>query len=168
MDAWLAKRGRRLVGWDEILEGGLAPGATVMSWRGERGGVTAAKAGHDVIMAPQKPTYFDHAQSPDPREPVSIGGLNRLADVYGYEPVPGELSESEARHVLGAQGQLWTEYVPDPRHAEYMLWPRLAALSEVLWSGRESRDFEDFERRLRVHLERLRILDVNFRALGND
>ena len=168
MDAWLAKRGRRLVGWDEILEGGLAPGATVMSWRGERGGVTAAKAGHDVIMAPQKPTYFDHSQSPDPREPVSIGGLNRLADVYGYEPVPGELSESEARHVLGAQGQLWTEYVPDPRHAEYMLWPRLAALSEVLWSGRESRDFEDFERRLRVHLERLRILDVNFRALGND
>ena len=119
-------------------------------------------------MAPQKPTYFDHAQSPDPREPVSIGGLNRLADVYGYEPLPRELSESEARHVLGAQGQLWTEYVPDPRHAEYMLWPRLAALSEVLWSGRESRDFEDFARRLRVHLERLRILDVNFRALGND
>jgi hexosaminidase len=160
IDTWLAKRGRRLIGWDEILEGGLAPGATVMSWRGESGGVAAAKAGHDVVMAPEKPTYFDHDQAED--QVLPIRGLNTLADVYAYEPVPMELSESEAKHVLGAQGQLWTEYMPDPQRMEYMAWPRLCALAEVLWSPRETRDASDFTRRLETHLERLRILDVNF------
>ena len=160
VDGWLARRGRRLIGWDEILEGGLAPGATVMSWRGENGGIAAAKAGHDVVMAPEKPTYFDHDQSDD--ELVPIRGLNTLADVYAYEPVPRELSATEAQHVLGAQGQLWTEYMPDPQRMEYMAWPRLCALAEVLWSPRETRDAADFTRRLETHLERLRILDVNF------
>jgi hexosaminidase len=164
-DDWLSARGRRLVGWDEILEGGLAPGATVMSWRGEEGGIVAAKAGHDVVMAPQKPTYFDHYQSKDPKEPVAIGGHNALADVYAYEPVPAALSEAEAKRVLGAQGQLWTEYMPDTRHVEYMTWPRLCAMAEVLWSPRESRDPADFAARLKTHLERLRALDVNFRPL---
>ncbi|TME77679.1 MAG: beta-N-acetylhexosaminidase, partial [Chloroflexi bacterium] len=107
IDSWLAKRGRRLIGWDEILEGGLAPGATVMSWRGENGGIAAAKAGHDVVMAPEKPTYFDHDQSEDQITPIR--GMNTLADVYAYEPVPKELNAAEAKHVLGAQGQLWTE-----------------------------------------------------------
>ena len=163
-DSWLAKRGRRLVGWDEILEGGLARGATVMSWRGEEGGIAAAKAGHDVVMAPQKPTYLDHSQTELPTEPPGIGGHNSLEDVYGYEPVPKELSAKEAKHVLGSQGQLWTEYMPDPKRVEYMAWPRLIALAEVLWSPRETRDWADFERRLATHLERLAILDVNYRG----
>jgi len=164
IDSWLAARGRRLVGWDEILEGGLAPGATVMSWRGEDGGIAAARAGHDVVMAPQKPTYFDHAQSIDPAEPVGIGGHNPLEAVYAYEPVPRELSADEAKHVLGAQAQLWTEYMPDPRHVEHMAWPRLCAMAEVLWSPREARDYAGFEERLETHRERLRILDVNYRG----
>jgi hexosaminidase len=160
IDGWLAKRGRRLIGWDEILEGGLAPGATVMSWRGEKGGIAAAKAGHDVVMAPEKPTYFDHDQSEDQITPIR--GMNTLTDVYAYEPVPKELTVTEAKHVLGAQGQLWTEYMPDPQRMEYMAWPRLCALAEVLWSPSTTRDAADFTRRLDAHLERLRILDVNF------
>jgi hexosaminidase len=163
-DSWLAKRGRRLVGWDEILEGGLAPGATVMSWRGEAGGIAAAKAGHDVVMAPQKPTYLDHSQTELPTEPPGIGGHNSLEDVYSYEPVPKELSAEEAKHVLGAQGQIWTEYMPDPKRVEYMAWPRLVALAEVLWSPREARDLASFESRLKTHLERLAILDVSYRG----
>jgi hexosaminidase len=163
-DSWLAQRGRRLVGWDEILEGGLAPGATVMSWRGEEGGIAAAKSGHDVVMAPQKPTYMDHSQSELPTEPPGIGGHNSLEDVYAYEPVPKELTADEAKHVLGSQGQLWTEYMPDPKRVEYMAWPRLAALAEVLWSPRETRDLARFRSRLETHLRRLAILDVNYRG----
>src|SRR5438270_740780 len=163
-DSWLTERGRRLVGWDEILEGGLAPGATVMSWRGEDGGIAAARAGHDVVMAPQKPTYFDHSQSDLVTEPPGIGGHNSLEAVYAYEPIPAELSPEEARHVLGSQGQLWTEYMPDPKRVEYMAWPRLAALPEVLWSPKEARTWDDFARRLAPHLERLAILDVNYRG----
>ena len=163
-DSWLAKRGRRLVGWDEILEGGLAQGATVMSWRGEEGGIAAAKAGHDVVMAPQKPTYLDHSQSELPTEPPGIGGHNSLEAVYAYRPVPKELSAEDAKHVLGAQGQIWTEYMPDPKRVEYMAWPRLVALAEVLWSPPETRNWADFEKRLATHLERLAILDVNYRG----
>jgi hexosaminidase len=163
-DSWLATRGRRLVGWDEILEGGLAPGATVMSWRGEQGGVAAAKAGHDVVMAPQKPTYLDHSQTELPTEPPGLGGHNSLEDVYAYRPVPKELSAAEEKHVLGAQGQLWTEYMPDPKRVEYMAWPRLVALAEVLWSPPETRSWADFQGRIATHLERLAILDVNYRG----
>jgi hexosaminidase len=166
-DSWLAKRGRRLVGWDEILEGGLAPGATVMSWRGEEGGIAAAKAGHDVVMAPEKPTYMDHAQSELPTEPPGHGGHNSLEDVYGYRPVPKQLSADEAKHVLGAQGQIWTEYMPDREAVEYMAWPRLIALAEVLWSPSETRNWADFQKRLATHLERLAILDVNYRGRFN-
>jgi len=160
MDKWLAEKGRRLIGWDEILEGGLAPGAAVMSWRGEKGGIAAAKAGHDVVMAPEKPTYFDHDQSED--DVPRVRGLNTLADVYRYEPVPPELDDTEAKHVLGAQGQLWTEYMPEPRRMEWMAWPRLCALAEVLWSPRASRDPAMFEKRMETHLERLAIVDVNY------
>jgi hexosaminidase len=163
-DTWLAKRGRRLVGWDEILEGGLAPGATVMSWRGEDGGIVAAKAGHDVVMAPEKPTYLDHSQSELPTEPPGHGGHNSLEDVYAYRPVPKELTAEEGRHVLGAQGQIWTEYMPDPKRVEYMAWPRLIALAEVLWSPPETRDLASFKSRLETHLKRLAILDVNYRG----
>jgi len=136
-----------------------------MSWRGEDGGVAAARAGHDVVMAPQKPTYFDHYQAKNDREPIAIGGHNSLPDVYAYEPVPRALKAAEAAHVLGAQAQLWTEFMPDPRHVEYMTWPRLCAMAEVLWSPTETRNYDGFKARLRMHLERLRALDVNFRPL---
>jgi hexosaminidase len=163
-DTWLAKRGRRLVGWDEILEGGLASGATVMSWRGEEGGIAAAKAGHDVVMAPNKPTYMDYSQTELATEPPGIGNHNSLEAVYAYQPVPKELSADEAKHVLGGQGQIWTEYMPDPKRVEYMAWPRLIALAEVLWSPAETRNWTDFQKRLATHLERMAILDVNYRG----
>src|SRR2546425_11540926 len=164
MDSWLSERGRRLVGWDEILEGGLAPGATVMSWRGEAGGIAAAKAGHDVVMAPEEPTYLDHSQTELPTEPPGIGGHNSLEDVYAYEPVPRELKGEVAKHVLGAQGQIWTEYMPDPKRVEYMAWPRLAALAGGLWLPPAARGLASLQSRLETHLERLAILDVNYRG----
>ncbi len=168
MDEFLTAHGRRLVGWDEILEGGLAPNAVVMSWRGVDGGIAAAQAGHDVVMAPGSHTYFDHYQSADTvAEPLAIGGYLPLDTVYSFEPVPPALTANEARYVLGAQGQLWTEYIPDPKRAEYMVFPRACALAEVLWTPRAGRDFADFSRRLATHLERLAILDVNYRPIGN-
>ena len=166
-DEFLAARGRRLIGWDEILEGGLAPRAAVMSWRSEAGGIEAAELGHDVVMAPNQSTYFDSYQSADSAaEPLAIGGCLTLRDAYCYEPLPAALDAHAAR-VLGAQGQLWTEYMPDTVHLEYMAFPRACALAERLWSARESRDFADFEARLRGHLRLLDRLDVNYRALEN-
>jgi hexosaminidase len=165
IDTWLTQQGRRLIGWDEILEGGLAPGAAVMSWRGEQGGIHAAKAGHDVVMAPNKPVYLDHAQSKDPLEPVNIGGFNPIENVYAYDPIPKDLTAEEAKHVLGSQAQLWSEYMPNGRHLEYMAWPRLCALAEVVWSPKEAKDYASFKGRLVTHLERLKALDVNFRPL---
>ena len=166
MDAFLTQRGRRLVGWDEILEGGLAPGATVMSWRGVAGGIAAARAGHDVVMSPTSHVYLDYYQSRDRgAEPLAGGGFLPLDTVYAYEPVPPELTPAEARHVLGAQGNLWTEYVPTPKQAEYMAFPRLSALAEVTWTPRDGRDVADFRRRLVAHLRRLDALDVNYRPL---
>ena len=162
IDAWLTEHGRRLIGWNEILQGGLAPGAAVMSWQGEEGGIAAARAGHDVVMAPEEFVYLDHAQSKSAQEPVSIGGFTPIDKVYSYDPVHA-LAPAEAAHVLGAQAQLWTEYIPDGRHLEYMAWPRLCALAEVVWSPQQARDFKRFEARLAPHLERLKVLDVNFR-----
>ena len=168
MDEFLTAHGRTLVGWDEILQGGLAPNAVVMSWRGVDGGIAAAQAGHDVVMAPGSHTYFDHYQSADTvAEPLAIGGYLPLDTVYAFEPVPPALTASEARHVLGAQGQLWTEYVPDAKRAEYMVFPRVCALAEVLWTPPEERDYGDFTRRLVTHLQRLAVLDVNYRPLAN-
>jgi hexosaminidase len=165
MDEFLTAHGRRLVGWDEILEGGLAPNAVVMSWRGEDGGIAAARAGHDVVMAPGSHTYFDHYQSADTTtEPFAIGGFLPLDTVYSYEPVPAALSDVEARHVLGSQGQVWTEYIPDAKHVEYMAFPRACALAEVLWTPKAERNFTDFTTRLATHLDRLRVLDVNYRS----
>jgi hexosaminidase len=168
MDTFLTEKGRRLVGWDEILEGGLAAGATVMSWRGEEGGVAAAKAGHDVVMAPNQYVYFDHYQSRDKsKEPLAIGSLTPLEEVYGYEPIPKALGDAEAKHVLGAQGQLWTEYIPNSKHLEYMAFPRACALSEVVWSPKEKRELAQFLPRLKTHLERLKLWDVSFRPLDS-
>jgi hexosaminidase len=163
MDKFLTSKGRRLIGWDEILEGGLAPGATVMSWRGVKGGITAAKSGHDVVMAPTTHTYLDYYQSQDPGELPAIGGHLPLETVYSFDPVPADLNADEARHVLGAQAQIWTEYLPTPGHVEYMAFPRLIALSEVTWSPLERKNYSDFLTRLGVHEQRLQLLNVNFR-----
>jgi hexosaminidase len=148
INAFLQSKGRKMIGWDEILEGGLTSGATVMSWRGEEGGIVAAKAGHDVVMTPGTHTYFDHYQTSNPDlEPLAIGGCTTLEKVYGYEPVPAELSPLEATRVLGSQCQLWTEYMPTPKDVERMAFPRLYALAEVLW-GKPKTGFEDFRQRL--------------------
>jgi hexosaminidase len=164
MDLFLSAHAKRLIGWDEILEGGLAPGAIVMSWRGVAGGITAAQAGHDVVMAPTTHTYFDHYQSQDHgSEPLAIGGFLPLETVYAYEPIPAELDAGAARHVLGAQGQIWSEYIRGPKQVEYMAFPRAAALAEVLWTPSVRKDFAGFAARLRMHAERLRALDVAYR-----
>ncbi len=166
MDNFLVSKGRRLIGWDEILEGGLAPNATVMSWRGTKGGIAAARAGHDVVMAPTKYTYFDYYQSKNKKkEPLAIGGFLPLREVYEFEPIPKELTAEQAKHVLGAQGQLWTEYIPNPKKAEYMGFPRYCALAELAWTKPEHKDYPDFVERLKAHLKRLDILDVNYRPL---
>jgi hexosaminidase len=164
MDHFLTEHGRRLVGWDEILEGGLAPNAVVMSWRGTAGGLAAARAGHDVIMTPGDYTYFDHYQSQNTAaEPLAIGGFLPLDSVYAYEPVPAELEPGFVSHILGAQGQVWTEYIEGPKNVEYMAFPREAALAEVLWTPQPRRDFADFSARLPAELRRLDALDVNYR-----
>ena len=166
MDAFLTARGRRLVGWDEILEGGLAENATVMSWQGVKGGIAAAQAGHDVVMAPNSHTYFDHLQSRDrKKEPLSIGGFLPLDTVYAFEPIPASLTPEQAKHVLGAQAQLWTEYLPDPKAVEYMMFPRMAALAEAVWTPAPLRNYNEFLARLQIHTARLQALDVKFRPL---
>ncbi len=166
MDAFLTSKGRRLIGWDEILEGGLAQNATVMSWRGTQGGIAAARAGHDVVMTPTSHTYFDYYQSRDTAsEPIAIGGFLPLETVYAYEPVPSELSPQDARHILGAQGQLWTEYMRDSKKVEYMAFPRMTALSEVVWTPAARKNYGDFRARLETHLKRLKALDVSFRPI---
>ncbi|HET9381182.1 MAG TPA: beta-N-acetylhexosaminidase [Streptomyces sp.] len=165
-DTWLTARGRRLIGWDEILEGGLAPGAAVSSWRGHRGGVEAARSGHDVVMCPEQQVYLDHRQDAGPDEPVPIGYVRTLEDVYRFEPVPPELGPDEARHVLGTQANVWTEVMEDQGRVDYQVFPRLVALAEVAWSplpAPAERDYADFERRMAVHYRRLDALGVAYR-----
>ncbi|WP_374203325.1 beta-N-acetylhexosaminidase [Streptomyces sp. ST2-7A] len=166
-DRWLAERGRRLVGWDEILEGGLAPGATVMSWRGYAGGVAAARAGHDVVMCPQQHTYLDWRQSEGPDEPVPIAHARTPEDVHRFEPVPESLTEAEAARIIGVQANVWTETMDSARAVDYMVFPRLAAFAEVAWSPLPppaERDFADFERRMEAaHYARLDALGVEYR-----
>jgi hexosaminidase len=166
IERFLNANGRRLIGWDEILEGGLAPNATVMSWRGTKGGIAAAKQGHDVVMAPQQDLYFDHYQADPEHEPLAIGGLTPIEDTYGYEPVPPELEATEAAHVLGPEACVWTEYMPTADHVEYMAYPRVLALAEIAWSPREAREWESFQKRLPVGLELLKRLGVNYRRPG--
>jgi hexosaminidase len=166
MDVFLTSKGRRLIGWDEILQGGLAENAVVMSWRGEKGGIEAARAGHDVVMAPTSNTYLDYMQSKDvAREGIAIGGFLPLETVYAYEPIPKDLEPQFAGHVLGAQGQVWTEYMAGPKRVEYMAFPRLTALAEVVWTPKDRKNYPDYLERLKVHLQRLQALDVNFRPL---
>jgi hexosaminidase len=166
MGSWLDKRGRRLVGWEEILQGGLAPGATVMSWQSIEPAIAAAKQGHDAIMAPTQWTYLDYLHSKDPREPIGIGGNLPLEKVYEFDPIPTELAPELSKHILGGQAQIWTEYMPNSKHVEYMAWPRLCALSESVWSPQKARGWDGFKKRLvDVHLHRLRYLDVSYRPL---
>lgn len=155
MERTLALYNRKIIGWDEILEGGLAPTATVMSWRGTEGGIAAARAGHDAIMTPGSHCYLDHYQSDPATEPTAIGGLTKLEKVYGYEPIPAELTPEQSKHILGAQGNVWTEYMPKPEQVEYMAYPRASALAEVVWSPKEKRDWTDFVRRIQPHMARL-------------
>ena len=168
-DAWLTARGRRLIGWDEILEGGLAEGAAVSSWRGYAGGIAAARAGHDVVMCPQSHVYLDWRQSQSPDEPVPIAHARSLEDVYRFEPVPDQLTPEEAARVIGTQANIWTETMDSPRVLDYMAFPRLAAFAEVAWSALPApaeRDWPDFEARMRSHYARLDALGVEYRPPG--
>ena len=162
IEKFLNAHGRQLIGWDEILDGGLSPGATVMSWRGVEGGIAAAKAGHDAIMTPGRYCYFDHYQAGPDGEPIAFGGMTTLKDVYGYEPVPEELNKKEAKHILGAQGNVWTEYMTTPEKVEYMVLPRMAALSEVVWTNPENKSWNSFNRRIKDHFKRYKALGWNY------
>ncbi|MER5985284.1 beta-N-acetylhexosaminidase [Streptomyces sp. NPDC001787] len=168
-DTWLTERGRRLIGWDEILEGGLPQGAAVSSWRGYAGGVAAAEAGHDVVMCPEQQVYLDHRQHGGPDEPMPIGFIRTLEDVYRFEPVPPGLSEEAARHILGTQANVWTEVMQNRARVDYQVFPRLAAFAEVAWSALPAsadRDFAEFERRMTTHYARLDALGVDYRPPG--
>jgi len=165
MDSFLTSHGRRLVGWDEILQGGLAPGATVMSWRGQQGGITAANAGHDVVMAPTSHTYFDYYQGPSDKEPLAIGGDLPLEKVYGFEPIPKDIAAGKTGHVLGVQGQLWGEFISNTPHLQYMTYPRATALAEIGWSPETAKNYENFLTRLKYHLKRFDIAGINYRKL---
>lgn len=161
IEKYVNKKGRKIIGWDEILEGGLAPDATVMSWNGEEGGIAAAKQKHDVIMTPQGYCYFDRSQSAN-EDSIVFGGYTPLEKVYNYDPVPAGLTAKEAKHILGAQGNMWTEYITNKRKLEYMLFPRIAALAEVLWSPASKRDWKDFEKRLPVIFDGLKKRGINY------
>ena len=161
MEKYLNSKGRTLIGWDEILEGGLAPNAVVMSWRGEKGGIEAAKQQHQVIMTPGTPVYFDYSQSAN-EDSVTIGGYNPIEKVYAWNPVPAELTEEEGKFILGAQANVWTEYMKNTRKVEYMIFPRMAALSEVLWSTPENKDWKKFESRLMTQFKRYERWNANY------
>lgn len=168
-EEFLNSKGRRLIGWDEILEGGLAPEATVMSWRGEAAGFKSARMGHDVIMTPGSYMYFDFYQA-DPRyQPVAIGGYTPIRKVYNYNPIPQDsLTAEEAKHFLGVQANTWTEYIPTPEHLEYMMFPRALAVAEIGWTPQEKRDWQDFKPRVNAHIPVLQQMGLNPFPLSNE
>lgn len=162
IEKFLNEKGKKLIGWDEILEGGLAPNAAVMSWRGEEGGIAAAKQHHFVVMTPGKYCYLDHYQSDPKTEPLAIGGFLPLEQVYNYDPVPASLTKEEASYIMGAQGNVWTEYMKTPQYVEYMVYPRAAALAEVVWSPKESKNYADFKNRMVDELKRYDVYGINY------
>lgn len=165
MEAFINSKGKKIIGWDEILEGGLAPNATVMSWRGTEGGIEAAKQQHDVIMTPTSHAYFDYYQSENPDEPLAIGGFLPLKKVYSFNPLPDDLNEEEKQYILGAQGNVWTEYMKTEEQVEYMAFPRMLAMSEVVWSGPSENidhDYTNFLARLELFMERLDVRNINY------
>src|ERR1044072_2043669 len=161
MEKYINSKGKTIIGWDEILEGGLAPNAGVMSWRGEKGGIEAAKQNHDVIMTPGAYVYLDHSQAKK-EDSLTIGGYTPVKQTYDYEPIPKELSAAEAKHILGAQGNVWTEYMSNTQKVEYMIFPRASALSEVLWSPSEKRNWSDFEKRLQEQCKRYTLWGTDY------
>jgi hexosaminidase len=162
MEKYVNSKGRNIIGWDEILEGGLAPNATVMSWRRTTGAVEAAKAGHDVIMTPTSHSYFDYYQSENDDEPTAIGGFLPLENVYHFQPIPKELTAEEAKHILGPQGNIWTEYMTTSDQVEYMAFPRMLAMSEVAWTAAENKDYTSFINRVEYFHKKMDALDINY------
>ena len=163
IEKFVNSKGRQIIGWDEILEGGLAPNAAVMSWRGTKGGIAAAKLKHNVVMSPGKPCYFDHYQSKDKaKEPMAIGGFNPLDSVYAYDPTPKVLTGDERGFIMGAQANVWTEYITNFSSVEYMSMPRMAALSEALWTHPDKKNYKNFIQRLKVHAKVLDKMKVNY------
>ena len=165
IEKFVNAKGKKIIGWDEILEGGLAPNATVMSWRGTQGGIDAAKQKHDVIMTPNSHAYFDYYQSDKPGEPLAIGGFIPLKKVYSFNPIPKELDAEESKYILGAQANLWTEYIDSEEKVEYMVFPRIFALSEVTWSGPSEnleKDYPEFLTRVENFMPRLDALNINY------
>jgi hexosaminidase len=161
MEKYLNSKGRQIIGWDEILEGGLTPGATVMSWTGEEGGIAAAKQHHEAIMTPEKYVYLDYYQSLHPEEPLAGGGYTPLSKVYNYEPITQELTSEEVKYIKGVQANAWSEYMASPEQAERQLFPRILALAEVGWSSKEHKNYADFLKRLRYHQPLLKKLNVS-------
>jgi len=162
MEKFLNEKGKKLIGWDEILEGGLAPNAAVMSWRGEEGGIAAAKQHHFVVMTPVKFCYFDYYQADSKTQPLAIGGFLPLEQVYNYDPVPSALTEEEGTYIMGAQGNVWTEYMKTPEYVEYMVYPRAAALAEVVWSPKASKNYAGFKNRMLNQLKRYDVYGINY------
>ncbi|WP_419212014.1 family 20 glycosylhydrolase [Maribacter sp. X9] len=162
MEKYIASKGREVIGWDEILEGGIAPGAAVMSWRGVEGGMDASEQGHNVVMTPGNFCYFDKYQGPQNSEPLAFGGYLPLSKVYEFDPIIEVMTPEQAELILGGQANLWSEYVTTNSHSEYMLYPRLAALSEVLWSKKKGRSWNDFSIRVKALFGRLEQMGVNY------
>jgi hexosaminidase len=162
IDKFVTSKGKKLLGWDEILEGGLSPNAMVMSWRGTKGGVEAAKQNHDVVMSPNSYFYLDYYQADPKTEPIAIGGNLPLSKCYSFEPNLPELTAKEAKHVVGIQANVWTEYISNIAYAEYMTYPRALALSEIGWSPKESKNYADFKKRLTGHLPTMDTLKINY------
>jgi hexosaminidase len=162
IEKFVNSKGRAIIGWDEILEGGLAPNATVMSWRGTEGGIEAVKQKHNVVMTPGDFCYLDQYQGTPSQEPLAGGGYLPIEKVYSYEPTPAELTPEQQKYILGVQGNVWTEYIPTTQHVEYMVFPRASALAEIGWMPKGPRNFEDFAMRLKEHLKRLTYLNVNY------
>ena len=161
MEKYINSKGREIIGWDEILQGGLAPNAKVMSWLGEEGGIQAARQHHEVVMAPHQKYYLDYWQADPDSEPLAMGGPTTLKTMYEYEPVPEVLTPEEARYIIGVEGCVWTEYMDSPERVEYMAWPRMCAIAETGWT-QTGKDWDGFTRRLETHLGRLDRLDVGY------
>ncbi|TKG94128.1 beta-N-acetylhexosaminidase [Puteibacter caeruleilacunae] len=162
IEKFINKKGRVLIGWDEILEGGLAPQATVMSWRGFKGGIEAAESGHDVVMTPTGHCYFDYYQGPQDVEPLAFNAFLPLNRVYSFDPVPKELEPEAAKHIIGGQANLWTEYVPTVEHAQYMTFPRIAALAEAVWTPKEKKSWDKFSAKIQEQLDRYDFMGINY------
>ena len=168
-EEFLNSKDRKLIGWDEILEGGLAPEATVMSWRGEDGGIKSARMGHDVVMTPGNYMYLDFYQADPKTQPYAIGGYTPIKKVYSYDPVPADsLTAEECRHILGVQANTWTEYIQTPEHLEYMMFPRALAVAEIGWTSQELRTWEDFKPRMNAHISKLQGMGIRTFTLSDE